>query len=387
MSSIRTAIDGIKVLRQANVPLMEWGPPGVGKSDSFIQAAMEISDEEFNTDYNGDVEQYKRDVRERLSTRKYDDMFLVDVIEVPNIDPTDLMGIPFVVKENGYHITTWARPDFIRSKGNGLLVFDEVTNGDSLTVQSLRNIVLKRQVKNHYLGEGWFPSLAGNRTEDKSFSRAIPAPLITRLCHIGVACDLPNFENETVKNANPDIEEWIAWAMKNNVRSEVIGYIQDRPSQLYKHQAVPRTWKFVSDVIHVLEKKRKITFNNKGTLTDNVSICLLSGLVSAQTAHEFGAYLRLKNEIPDIENILKNPLTAPIPNAMNIQHILCVELIYAANNHETADNIMKYATREDGMDVETQSFLGKGLLDKNPSFLTCPKIMDWANKHPDIMIA
>lgn len=390
MSSVRTYIDSIKVLRKAGVVPMTWGPPGVGKTHGLIQAGMEISDEEFNTDYNGDVAKYRKDVRNRLMNRNYDDMFLVDVVQVPNVDPTDLMGVPNVVKDGDFHITRWARPDFMHWQGNGILFFDEATNGDTLTTQSLRSITFGRQVKNHYLGDGWFVSMAGNRTTDKSFSKAFPSPLITRVCHLSVACDVPNFKNTlngVEDDIHPDIDESCEWFMNHNVRSEVVGYIKNRSAHIYHNQAVPRTWKFASDILTVLDKKGKLGLDKEDKLTDSVSVACLCGALGSEVAHSFMSHLRLKNEIPDIKKIFKDPKKAPMPDKLSIQHILCVELIYAAKQHEDVDKIMTYATRSDGMNPETQAFLTRGLINKEDTFVTCKKIADWANKHPDVMKA
>ena len=216
--NIDTAIKAVKILRKADVPSLMHGAPGVGKTSAYKQAGYEIHQEEFNGNCKT-LKDYLHMVRESLKKGEYKDRFLCNILEVPNLDPTDTMGIPFSVETNFGYITKWARPDFIHAEGNGILLFDELTNGDSLTTQSLRNIMLERRVKSHYLAPGWYPCGAGNRTEDKAFSRALPSPLITRLCHIGVACDAPNFTEETVEKAEVDPKGWIDWAMSNQLKS------------------------------------------------------------------------------------------------------------------------------------------------------------------------
>lgn len=379
--NVSTAVKAIKVLRVADVPLLLHGPPGAGKTSAFKQAAYEIHQEDFGGSCDS-IEDYYVMNRERLINDDIrDDEFLCFILEVPNMDPTDSMGVPNPIQTERGFVTKWARPDFIFDRGNGLLVFDEMTNGDSLTTQALRNIMLERRVKTHFLSPNWYPCGAGNRAEDKSFSRALPSPLITRLCHLGVGCDAPNFTEETVDKADVDAKEWLLWAMSKNVRSEIVGFIKDRPSTLYCNQAVPRTWHFTSKILDGVCKVigEASLYDSKGP--DNALVqTLVSGTIGAKMGHDLQAHIRLKSKIPNIDDILKKPKETKVPKETSIQHILCVELIYRATL-KTADSIMTYATKKDSFGPETQSFLVHGILHKDSSLMNSKLVCKWCDDH------
>ncbi|MHA1690561.1 MAG: hypothetical protein ACTSU7_02875 [Candidatus Heimdallarchaeaceae archaeon] len=370
-------IQCVKLARKARVPTMAWGPPGVGKSMGFAQAAMEISNDEFNTSFK-DLREYKNFSRKWIEKHEYpDDAFLFHTFSATLADPTDLMGIPVTheTRNNGI-ITTWARPDFIHTRGNGILVIDELSNAELLTKNACYSLMLDGCVKNHYLGPGWYPSSAGNRPEDKSGARDLPAALITRMIHLGVGCDLPNFADKTIENADIDPTKWVQWAINNNIRPEVFSFIQARNSMIYRNQATPRTWEDVSRIIDVSGGWNEIVEE------------LILGTVGAGPGQEFSTWLRLKDKLPDIDLIIQKPELAPVPDPeeIDVVYFLCSELIYRANK-ENASNIVTYATKENGIAKEMETFLIHGMAMKNDGeLLDVEAILDWHTNNPEIIL-
>ena len=130
---------------------MAWGPGGAGKSDGAEQATEELG---IN--------------------------FLC--IEAPVHDPIDLCGYP--MEKDGK--MKWARPEILPEEGEGILLIDELPDAAELFKKACYHLILKNEVAGHKVPRTWFIIGAGNRAEDKGFSAPMPAPLITRMAHVGV---------------------------------------------------------------------------------------------------------------------------------------------------------------------------------------------------------
>jgi hypothetical protein len=106
---------------------------------------------------------------------------------------------------------------------------------------SCYQLVLDRKLDEYTLPEGWAIVAAGNRDSDRAATTRMPTPLRNRFVHI-------DFE--------VDVQEWSEWAVKANVRPEVIAFIRFRPELLSAFDRdsnafpSPRSWEFVSRILN-----------------------------------------------------------------------------------------------------------------------------------------
>ena len=232
-------------------PVFIWGSPGTGKSSVVNQLAAELGIA-------------LRDIRALL------------------LDPVDLRGLPFVGKDGR---SQWATPEFLPQDGKGILFLDELNAAPAMVQASCYQLVLDRKVGEYTLPEGWAIVAAGNRDSDRAATTRMPTPLRNRFVHL-------DFE--------VDVQEWSEWAIKANVRPEVIAFIRFRPELLsaFDRDAnafpSPRSWEFVSRII------------NSGP-DPSAEHELIAGAVGTGAATEFSAFLRMFRELPNIDSILLNP--------------------------------------------------------------------------------
>lgn len=117
----------IKTFVTVQRPLMMWGPPGIGKSDSARQVAKAIAAERGKTFTEGLLQiRYKGTELESadLQVERKDPkthFFFIDV-RLSQMDPSDLRGIPFPDKNT----TRWLPPNWLPTLGEGILFFDEI---------------------------------------------------------------------------------------------------------------------------------------------------------------------------------------------------------------------------------------------------------------------
>lgn len=264
-----------------------WGPPGIGKSSIVKQVAEEKGIE------------------------------IIDV-RLSLLDAIDLRGIPATEGKNCF----WTRPPFIPEKGNGILFLDELNTASPSVQNSALQLVLDRRVGEHKLGDGWYIISAGNRLEDSSLVFQLADPLISRFIHIEVEIN---------------IDEWIAWAMKNEINERIIGFLKFRPDLLSRinenrnsiNFPCPRTWAFASTLL--------------GSGIDPVEA--VESSVGTGVSAEFSGWLKVYDKLPDVEEILDGKKELKLSEyELSVLCALGPILVLRANTPQRLENLLKILT-------------------------------------------
>jgi len=321
--NITSAIKAINTLLDADLPTMLWGSPGIGKSDIVRQVA--------------DAKGYKViDIRALL------------------LDPVDLRGLPVIDKDGS---TSWAAPSFLPTNGDkGVLFFDELNAAAPSVQAACYQLILDRKCGEYELPAGWRIIAAGNRECDRAVTSVMPSPLANRLVHIEV-------------EATSD--DWLAWAVTNNIEPELIGFMRWRPELLNtfdpkekaKAFATPRTWHYVDRMIKAGSNE----------------FALVAGAVGSGPAAEFVGFLEIFNTLPGIDALLADPANSKVPQSPATMYALTSVLARKASV-DNIDAIMIYADRMqreysmafilDAIKInpalkETQAFITWGLANQN----------------------
>jgi len=251
---------------RANVPVMIWGPPGIGKSAIVAQT---------------------------VAAEGGDDAPLID-IRLSQVEPADLRGIPYA---NADHTRTINLvPDFLprESCAFGALFFDEITSAYPAVQAAAFQLILDRKIGQYSVPGGYRMAAAGNRLSDRGIVNPMPAPLANRFCHYEIA---------------PDAPAWITWAKINNIDPRIIAYIQAVPGSLFnldtsepdiRAYASPRSWDFFS--------RELVT----GTPPDLMTTAC--AYVGAAAGIDFATTVDILQYIPAITEILANPLACRVPD-------------------------------------------------------------------------
>ena len=187
----------------------------------------------------------------------------------------------------------WAPPNFLPTKGKGLLFLDEMNSAPQAVQAAAYQLILNRKVGDYVLPPGWSVLAAGNRAGDRAVTHAMPSALANRFVHI-------DFE--------VDADDWGQWAVANEISDETRGFIRFRPNLLHSFDPktndrafpTPRSWAFVDKLIN-------------SNLAPEVEYELIKGTVGEGAAAEYIAYMRLAKDLPSAAEILLNPQTAPVP--------------------------------------------------------------------------
>ncbi len=312
-------------------PVFIWGPVGAGKSDVVASVAKELKLE-------------LRDVRLNL------------------MDPVDLKGFPVVRGTGKTQTMAFVPPDFLPTKGKGILFLDEMNSAPQSVQAAAYQLILNRKLGDYELPEGWAVVAAGNRAGDRSVVNAQPAALANRFVHI-------DFE--------VDVDDWFAWATKNNVSDITRAFIKFRSNLLHNFDPAanprafpsPRSWVFVDDVL-------------QSGLAADTEFELIKGTVGEGAAAEYIAFAKMARDLPTAEEILANPTKAPVPSAPATMYAISTMLDKKATP-ATLGTLLTYMGR---LPVEFQVLFMRSAGKADDSLLKTKEFVKWMTTNQDVVI-
>ncbi len=215
-------------------------PPGVGKSEMVYQAAREAG----------------LACRSLLGTQ---------------IAPEDVSGVPRIVGERSVfcppRLLLPERPEPF------CLFLDELPACAPDVQKAFYSLLLERRLGEHSLPAGTWVVAAGNRIQDRALVRSMSSALVNRV---------------TMLHVRVDVDEWLAWARRNKVRPEILGFISYMPDALMRGVppepvpfSTPRSWAQLSRALDMAEAG--------GILTRETRRALSFGRLSAEDAAIFCA--------------------------------------------------------------------------------------------------
>lgn len=324
-------LPALKHLVAIKRPVFLWGPPGIYKSDVVAQLAASLKFE-------------LKDVRLSL------------------LDPVDLKGFPTPGKVGTKNVMSWLPPDFLPTKGKGILFLDEMNSAAAAVQAAAYQLILNRKIGDYELPEGWAIVCAGNRAGDRSVVHAMPAALANRFVHID--CDV-------------DVDDWIDWAIKNGISDATRGYIRYRPGNLCVSKIepgmrafpTPRTWAFADQIIG-------------SKLTPDVELELLKGTVGEGVAAEYMGFLREAANLPDIDRIMIDPDGVKVPDSPSTCHAL-ISALEARVNNKNVDRFLKYVKR---MSKEFEVVFMTAAIRHDDDITSTKCFIDWSRENRSILV-
>jgi MoxR-like ATPase len=211
--------------------------------------------------------------------------FHCEVLFLSHQETGDLIGIPYLEGGN----TIWSKPIWLQnlydaeSRGQKCVLFLDELNRARLDVrQSALQLVLNKQIHQHHLPAGTLVIAAINPEDGDYQVSELDEALKDR------------FVTFTLK---PDAEEWINWAKNNDVNQTVVSFILDNHDKLWlkteneDNHPTPRSWKKLSDFLHVLEAE-KIDKDEK----DLIMHSFVCGKIGNTVGNQFITYYRSAND-------------------------------------------------------------------------------------------
>ena len=349
---IRAMKKALTVALQANIPIMLWGPFGIGKTQGLYQWANEHN-------------------------------YIVIDVRLSQVEPVDLRGIPFKDAETGR--TMWAIPSMWPDPDDHttqyIVFFDEINHGDQSTLSASFQAIQERMLGEYKFPDGCRFAAAGNRAKDRTYANELPTALKNRFIHLEITSSYEGFTEHAIKAGFHPLVVGFS-RFKPKAINEAIEHGNtdeeyNRVAEVLTHNAIatPRTMEMVSKLLYAATdpKTNQIDYDSIRPL--------INGAIGEETAVKFHGYAQFYKDLPDIDKLIKNPSNFDVPENPGMLYAICTALS-ARMNDKNVNNIVKYITR---MGNEYQAMCMKDALSRDISLLATPAFADWSDKNADIL--
>jgi len=193
--------------------------------------------------------------------------------------------------------------------------------------------------------------------------------------------------------SKPDADEWIGWAINNDISPEIIAWVKQFPHAMasytdpaqsdnpYIYNPKKMQTAFVSP--RSLERVSNIVRVRSQLDTDSL-ICAMSGAVGEAASRDMQAYIEFSDQLPTWESTITHPKTTAIPTSAGACAIVVFGAI-ARVDKTTIAPFMEYLNR---FDAEWQAVFAINIA-KTPSkqsiAFSCKAFADWVAKNHDLL--
>jgi hypothetical protein len=318
------------VANDLDMPLMIWGPPGVGKSDVVRQAAADAS------------------------------ALLID-IRLSQYDSVDLRGIPS--PENG--MTVWNMPSTLPFIGNDTfpddqliyLFLDEVTGAAPSTAAVAYQLILDRGVGEHRLKTNVRIIAASNRDGDKGVTNKMPLPLANRFCHVELAVSAESTIDYFLDTGAPaEVIAFLSWR-----KSLVTTFDPTKPEKAF---ATGRSWASACRVF-------------KSSASSAIKRNAIAGLIGEGPSLEFFAFVDMMDKVIPVSKIIADPEGARLPDELS----MCYATAVSISGEMTLKTVGPLHTYLQRMDPEFLVLAWQMALKRDDELLQADEFLDLSKKH------
>lgn len=336
------AIVDLTALMAMGLASVMLGQPGVGKSDIGRAAARSY----LKTDTLVEIGKGRNFIDFRATL----------------VDPVDLHGLPTVDKEA--MVARWVPMGLLPNaddQSEGILFIDEITNCDKSVQGALYGLVLPpHRIGEYTLPKGWRVVAAGNRVEDRAAAGRMASALANRFVQMTI---------------EPTVDDWIGWAMSNDVPAELIAFFRFRPELLNDFDgarqinATPRSWAMVAKIV-------------RQGLPQDVEQRLIMGSVGEGPGTEFLAFLRVWRDLPNPDSVLMNPSKAPVPTDSAARYAISGALAKRVRE-ATMEAFVEYLDR---LPAEFRVMAMRDATDRDPTLAMTKAHIEWGQRHQDVWL-
>lgn len=314
---------------EQNHPLLQVGRPGIGKTDLVKQS----------------VSLWDRVINKKLK------------IWHPVIaDPTDYKGLPFEKDGIAQFIPYSELHELITTKDPIVCFIDDLGQASISVQAALMQLVLARQIDDKKISDQVRFVAATNRASDLAGVTSILEPVKSRFI---------------LANLDVGVNDWISWAIDNNMPMDLIGFIRYRPQYITDFEAkrdlvnssCPRTVAKVGDLI------------NQGVPAE-LEEEMFQGCCGEAFSLEYSVYRRMYKSLPNIDLII-NGQNVPVPDKLDVLYATISALIGRVDdvNFNVIINWVKQTSKE------FQTFFITSAIQKDPNIIETVEYVRWQSEN------
>lgn len=231
----------------------------------------------------------------------------------------------------------FTQPEFwasVERSEYGILFLDEFPQATHEVQKAVAPLLLEGRVGEYQLPPGWMVVCAGNGIDDSAGANSLLSHVLGRLVYLPVEA--------------PDVDEWVAWAVKQGLPHELIAMAKLRPDVVFNADIPnapdtpycnPRTMHALGDVANAYPGGLVEMMGTPG------GIALAAGAVGEGAAAEIAGLVRTTLRLPSFESVMKDPESAPVPSDLAEAYAMVMLVAVRANPEDHKDAAPAYLTR------------------------------------------
>lgn len=326
--SLKEFAHGIATVGEEQVTIIGQGEPGIGKSSMLKVLAQQMPNHE----------------------TAYIDCTLLDLGD---------FALPYTEMAGDIKVTKFApNARFKFHTGKPVIIMlDEIGKAMKAVKNVLLTLMLEHRIGDQYLPKGSIVFGTTNLLSD-GVGDMLEAHARNRVALVTVR--------------KPDADEWIEWAIGNNVAPEIIAWVRQFPHAMQSYTDPSQkdnpyifnpTRAGMGAVVtpRSLEKASHIA-KRRDKLGDALTISLLTGTIGESAARDMQAFFTVVDKLPTWDQITTSPDTAKLPDDAVARCILVFSAI-ARVEKDTLSKWMQYVKR---MDTEWQALFATSVM-KSPA--------------------
>ena len=331
-------------------PILVKGPPGCGKSDIINSAAV---------------------------SAQADSVMFHGVTS----DPTDAKGIGWVERTN-----EGLRADFVpfgdllklmAATRPTVAFLDDFGQAAPAVQASFMQLVLARQIGEHKVSDHVTFIAATNRKQDRAAVAGILEPVKSRF---------------TIVELEPDLDDWCKWALAAGLPIEVVAYARFKPDCILDYEPTaditnaccPRTLATAARWVARGLPGSARAGAAKGGKWQGMEFEALAGSIGEGRAAELCGFLQVWRSLPNIDQIIMSPKTAPVPPADEAGTLYALAGLLARRaTQANFGSICQYMGR---LPKDHGVLTMKMSTQKAPEVMQTAAYIQWAADNQDVML-
>jgi hypothetical protein len=312
-------------LKAGNVPFIE-GPPGCGKS----ALAKDVADE--------------------------DEYRLIPLI-LSVMDVTDLNGFPRIGKDSARFIPVKPIADIFNTDEKILVCLDDFGMAMDPLQKGVMQLIHGGQLNGHTVGKNVRFILCSNRTTDRAGVNRIITPIWGRI---------------VTRQFDFDLDDWVTWALKNDLDIKVIAFSRFRPGCFSDFETMGKEYKTFCSC-RAMEFMSK---SEKGGIVSGCEMEVCSGNMGERYGAEYVGFRKIFTKLPNPDVVIMQPEKIDIPVDIATLFALCG----AVARKCTENNIDRIITFANRLDTEFSVLLVKDCLRVCPAIASTRPFIEWCSK-------
>ena len=201
-----------------------------------------------------------------------------------------------------------------------------------------------------------------------------------------------------VTSRKPSWREWVEWGINNGIDHTLLGWVKDNDALFASFEDVKNPDeneyifhpKAVGRTAFVTPRSLEASsdwLKERADMDDQTLTAVLMGTVGNRAAMDLMAHVRLADQLPSVESIKKEPLTAKVPTSAGGVAMV----VYRALGSIERDWIDAWVTYMERLDPEAQGLFVNNVREEKYSrrniVLTNKKFTEWAMKNNHMFAA